>query len=91
MLFHWFFNDRLKVPSVVKPLTIYTHLEACCFFLLFEYHLGIIFLPKSVKPSRDLYFTNRIKKAKCTNKYLQKKITKFSNVAPKPDIKTCFS
>ena len=46
MLFHRFFNDRLKVPSVVKPLTIYTDLEAYCFFLLFEYHLGIIFLPE---------------------------------------------
>ena len=62
MWFHRFFNDRLKVPSVVKPLTIYTHLEAYCFFLLFEYHLGIISLPESGKPGRDLYSLIELRK-----------------------------
>ena len=44
MLFYRFFNGRLKVLRVIKPLTVRTHLEAYYFFLLFQYHLGIIFL-----------------------------------------------
>ena len=88
MLFHRFFKVRLKVLRLIKSQTICTQLEAYCFFLLLQYHLRIIF-PQSAKTGR-LYSTNPIKKAKCTNKCL-KNITKFSNVAPKPDLKTCFS
>ena len=69
-------------------LQVRTHLEAYYFFLLFQYHLGIIFL--YLAKTGRLYFSNPIKKARWTNKCL-KNITKFSKVAPKLDLKTWFS
>ena len=70
MLFHRFFNDRLKkVLRVIKSLTVRTDWESYYFFLLFQNHLGITF--SVIRRTGRLYFTNPIKKAKCTNKCLK--------------------
>ena len=82
------FKRLFKSTSGHQILDYLTHLEAYYFFLLLQHHLGIIFL-QSAKTGR-LYFANPIKKAKCTNKCL-KNITKFSKVATKLELKTCFS